>query len=116
MYTVKFIPYSHGVDRSTHVLSTDEYQWNVKYPENIEALREILDENRGFIVIWEIPLSEKINDEMAFPEGGIQLVLLTTYRNTNLEGQNSMRVSTYIAYDCSMFVMNNHGKTIDRVG
>jgi len=111
MYTVKFVPYPHGSEgrKDIHVLATDEYKWNVKYPSNSKELKEILSEEAGFIVIWELPL-------ILFPDDGIQVVILTTYRNTNPDSQGSLRVDTYIAYDCSVFVMNDNGKTIDRIG
>ena len=114
MYSIKFIPYPYTaekLDKHTHVLSADEYKWCVKYAPDRETLKEILDENREFRVIWELPL-RKSN----FPDGGIQLVLLTIYKSTNPEGYDSLKVNTYIAYDCSVFVMNENGKTIDRIG
>ena len=113
MYSIKFMPYPHGSEnrKDIHMLSADEYKWNVRYPLDLETFKKILDERPEFIVIWELPL-----DEDTFPDDGISLIILTTYRSTNPEGLNSIRVETYIAYDCSMFVMNDNGKTIDRVG
>lgn len=111
MYSIKFMPYPHGNEgrKDIHMLSADEYKWRVEYPATLDALEEIMSENAGFIVIWELPLEN-------FPDDGISMVILTTYRNTNLEGHNSLRVETYIAYDCSVFIMNANGKTIDRIG
>jgi len=112
MYSIKFVPYPYSVedqDKGIHMLSADEYKWSVKYPATLDELNEIFSENHGFRVIWELPMND-------MPENGISLIILTTYRNTNLEGLNSLRVETYIAYDCSMYVMNDSGKTIDRVG
>lgn len=119
MYSIKFIPYSYAIDsgkKGVHMLSADEYKWRVKYPATLDELNEIFSENSGFRVIWELPMGEKDGDRMAFPKGGLSLIILTTYRNTNLEGLNSLRVEEYIAYDCTMYVMNDNGKTIDRVG
>ena len=119
MYSIKFIPYSYAIDsgkKGIHVLSADEYKWRVRYPETLKELKEIFDENSGLRVIWELPMGKKTGDKMAFPKGGISVVILTTYRNTNLEGHNSLRVEEYIAYDCTMYGMNANGKTIDRVG
>jgi len=119
MYSIKFIPYSYSTsanDKGIHMLSADEYKWNVKYPATLDELNEIFSENHEFRVIWEFPMGEKDGDGLAFPKGGLSLIILTTYRNTNLEGPNSLRVATYLAYDCSMYVMNDNGKTIDRVG
>jgi hypothetical protein len=107
------MPYPHGSEdrKDIHMLSADEYKWRVEYPENLEALIKILNEHSEFIVIWKLPI-----DEDTFPDDGISMVILTTYRNTNLAGPSSLVVDTYIAYDCSMYVMNENGKTIDRVG
>jgi len=119
MYSIKFIPYSYAIDggkKGVHMLSADEYKWRVKYPETLKDLKEILDENSGFRVIWELPMGEKAGDTYAFPKGGISVVLLTVYRNTNLVGPSSLTVEEYIAYDCSVYVMNANGKTIDRIG
>ncbi len=111
MYSIKFMPYPYNSEdrKDIHMLSADEYKWHVEYPETSIALKEIMEKNSEFIVIWELPLEN-------FPDDGISVIILTTYRNTNPEGHNSLNVETYIAYDCSMFVMNDNGKTIDRVG
>ena len=114
MYSIKFIPYPpHDSDhrKDVHMLSADEYKWHVEYPANVKALSKILNENSEFIVIWGLPM-----DEDTFPDDGISMVILTTYRNTNLVGPSSLTVEEYIAYDCSVYVMNANGKTIDRIG
>jgi hypothetical protein len=105
------MPYPHGSEnrKDVHMLSADEYKWRVEYPATLEALKEIFNENSGFIVIWGLPLEN-------FPDDGISVVILTTYRNTNLVGPSNLTVDTYIAYDCSVYVMNANGKTIDRIG
>lgn len=111
MYSIKFMPYPHGSEnrKDIHMLSADEYKWSVEYPETLDALKKILNENSEFIVIWRLPLEN-------FPDDGISVVILTTYRNTNLAGPSSLVVDTYIAYDCSVYIMNDNGKTIDRIG
>jgi hypothetical protein len=111
MYSIKFKPYPHGSEnrKDIHMLSADEYKWSIEYPATLDALKEILNENREFIVIWELPLEN-------FPDDGISVTILTAYRYTSPDGYSNLRACTYIAYDCSMYVMNDNGKTIDRVG
>ncbi|MCH7559781.1 MAG: hypothetical protein IIC67_00170 [Thaumarchaeota archaeon] len=121
MYSIKFSPYNTGnkyeklSKRKTHVLPADEYSWSVHYPLSHKDFRKVLDEELEHVdwsVIWSMPLEP---DE--FPEDGLQLVFITVHKSIGIDGASfNQIVNTYVAYDCSVYIMNDLGRTIDRIG
>lgn len=122
MFTLKFSPFSKSTDdyefgsnRQVFVTETDEYGWKVRYPLDHATFKKILSEELehvNYSTVWSLPLEP---DE--FPEEGLTLVFVTTYKDTSIDRAGTAKyVSTFVGYDCTVYIMNDSGRTIDRIG
>jgi hypothetical protein len=121
MFTIRFSPFStsqddyeFGSNRETFNTESDEYGWKVKYPLDYDTFRKILSEELehvNYTNVWSLPLER---DE--FPEDGLSLVFITTYKDTSIDRSGTSKyVRTFVGYNCSVYIMNDNGRTIDRI-
>ena len=122
MFTIRFAPYSTSTDnyefgsnRETFNTEADEYGWKVKYLLDYDTFRKVFAEELehvNYTTVWSMPLER---DE--FPEDGISLIFITAYKDTSIDRAGTSKyVTTFVGYNCSVYIMNDNGRTIDRIG
>ncbi len=100
-----------GHRRAEYILEADEVAHETRYPLDYATFTEILanDVPEEWAVFWSLPLEKK-----DFPVEGIQLVILNVWKRADPTAPMAY-VKTYLAFDCTIYVMSNEGKTIDRI-
>lgn len=116
MYSIKVVP-QEG-DRHTKIFPTETVSFkNLGHVGNLEDAIKIFEKIGKWQAVWTMPINDPEDtnpEEPSFgfwPEGGIWMNVFTTYKK---DGTRFGKYKTYIAYDCTLYVLNEIGKTIDK--
>ena len=115
---LKLVPWNGDDERrATRIKEIDskEIDFYVRHPIDRDTGLKILEEAGGgeWLTIWSMPLNDPESSNGDFeglpdwPEGGLSLIIFTIRENRNYQ--------TYVAYDCTMYLMSDTGKTIDTI-
>jgi hypothetical protein len=106
-----------GQRRKNRLIECEDLSYEVRHPLDLDTLLKILDEILdGWSPIWKLPLGghpETDPDQQHFPDDGLRLVILEVMR-IGRETEETF-TTTYLAYDCNVYIMSNEGRTIDRI-
>ncbi len=117
---LKLVPSWNGEGaerRTTRIKEIDskELDFDVRHPLDRDTGLKILEEVAGgeWSAIWSMPLHDPESSGGEFdglpdwPEEGLSLIIFTIREGRNYQ--------TYVAFDATMYVMSDTGKTIDTI-
>ncbi len=108
-----------GQRRKKRLIECEDISYEVRHPLDLETMLKILDEDvdHPWTPIWVLPLGGPPEigqyNSKPFPDDGLQLVILEVIKIGH-EPEDTF-TTTYLAYDCDVFIMSGQGHTIDTI-
>lgn len=106
MYNVKFVGAS--TDDATDIVPAGRVSYEIELVENFEEFIKLLDEWDSYWMPYEGP-----GKTFVFPEWGIKVAVVQLYAKPFEAGTGEQE--TVILVNGYAYVMNENGKTIDRI-